>query len=157
MDLAFGTNVREHGYSIGRLAGIEADRKTHVVRNIVISADVGSDIERRPLVAVPADHFEGDIVLRTLPAAEEPVAPYEVLMLTDATRVMRGGRQIGRLSGVELSPETGEIVAIIGHASIGGAAISPAGAGARFFRAWRDSGGRRDIPGRVAAMLRSIR
>ena len=117
MDLAFGTNVREHGYTIGRLAGIEADRKTHVVRHIVIGAEgaAGSDLERRPLVAVPTDHFDGDIVLRAFPATEETFAPYEVLVLTDATRVVRGGRQIGRLSGVELSPETGEIVAIIGR------------------------------------------
>lgn len=117
MDLSFGTNVREHGYGIGRLAGIEADHKTRVVRNIIISADgtIGPHAERRPLVAVPADHFDGDIVLRGFPAAEETFAPYEVLMLTDATRVMREGRQIGRLSGVELSPETGEIVAIVGR------------------------------------------
>ena len=115
MDLAFGTNVREHGYRIGRLAGIKADRRTRAVRHIIISADgtVGSHAERRPLVAVPADHFDGDIALRAFPAAEETFAPYEVLMLTDVTRVMRGGLQIGRLSGVELSPETGEIVAIV--------------------------------------------
>ena len=34
MDLAFGTNVKEHFYSIGRLAGLEADRAdgvAHVV------------------------------------------------------------------------------------------------------------------------------
>lgn len=117
MDLAFGTNVREHGYGIGRLAGIEADRRTHTVRNIIVSADgtIGSHTERRPLVAVPADHFDGDIVLRAFPVAEKPFAPHEMLMLTDATRVMRGGRQIGRVTGVELSPETGEIVAIVGR------------------------------------------
>lgn len=33
---------------------------------------------------------------------------------------MREGRQIGRLSGVELSPETGEIVAIVGRGGRGG-------------------------------------
>ena len=49
------------------------------------------------------------------PVAEQTRAPAEMLMLTDAPRVMRGGRQIGRLSGVELSPETGEIVAIVGR------------------------------------------
>lgn len=77
MDLSFGTNVREHGYSIGRLAGIEADRRTRAVRNIIISAagTVDSHAERRPLVAVPADHFDGDIVLRAFPGAEETFAP----------------------------------------------------------------------------------
>jgi sporulation protein YlmC with PRC-barrel domain len=117
MDLSFGTNVREHGYSIGRLVGIEADRRTRAVRNIIISATgtVDSAAERRPLIAVPADHFDGDIVLRAVPAAEETFAPSEGLMLTSETRLVRGGRQIGRLSGVELSPETGEIVAIVGR------------------------------------------
>jgi hypothetical protein len=117
MDLSFGTNVREHGYSIGRLAGIEADRRTHAVRNIVISAagTVDDKAERRQLVDVPADHFDGDIVLRGFPAADEKAGPQEMFTLTDATRVMRAGRQIGWLSGVELSPGTGEIVAITGQ------------------------------------------
>lgn len=117
MELTFGTNVREHGYSIGRLAGIEVDRRTRVVRNLVISDDgtMGPTVERRPLIAVPADHFHGDIVLHGFPAAEAPVAPNDVLVLTDTTRVMRGGRQVGRLSGAELAPETGEVVAITGR------------------------------------------
>ncbi|MCC7416740.1 MAG: hypothetical protein IT176_06310 [Acidobacteria bacterium] len=117
MDLSFGTNVREHGYRIGRCAGIEADRRTHAVRNIVVSADgsIGSNAERRPLAAVPADHFGGDIVLHGFSAPAEAPAPAHMLMLTDSTRVMRRGRQIGRLSGIELSPETGAIVAIVGR------------------------------------------
>lgn len=117
MDLSFGTNVREHGYGIGRLAGVEADGRTRAVRNIIVSADgtVGSHAERRPLVDVPADHFDGDIVLRGFPTTGETLAPEDMLVLTGATRVMRGGHQIGRLSGLELSPETGEIVAIVGR------------------------------------------
>ena len=117
MDLAFGTNVREHGYSIGRLAAIEADRGTRAVRNIVISTGgaIDDSAQRRQLLDVPGDHFDGDIVLRGHPATETKVAPQELLTLTDATRVMRDGRQIGWLSGVELSSETGEIVAIVGQ------------------------------------------
>ena len=59
MDVAFGTNVREHD-TIGRLAGIDVDRRTRVVRNILVSGDgtVGPQVERRPLVAVPPDHFD---------------------------------------------------------------------------------------------------
>ncbi|MBI4477068.1 MAG: hypothetical protein HY654_07830 [Acidobacteria bacterium] len=114
MELSFGTNVLEHGYSIGRLAGIEADRQTRLVRNIIASANgsVDVDAEKRPLVDVPADHFDGDIVLRGFPATGEALAPDEVLLLAETTRVIRAGRQIGRLAGVEVSPETGEIVAI---------------------------------------------
>lgn len=117
MDLSFGTNVREHGYTIGRLAGVEANSRTRAVRNIMVSRDgtVGSDVQTRPLIDVPADHFDGDIVLRGIPAPSETVSAEDALVLTGQTRVMRGGSQIGRLSGVEVSPETGEIVAIVGR------------------------------------------
>jgi hypothetical protein len=116
MDLAFGTNVREHGYRIGRLAGLEMDRRTRAVRNIIITND-GTKVEsaeKRPLAAVPMDHFDGDIVLN-LEAEEPPVTAPDVLTLTVATRVMRGGREIGRLMGLELSPDTGELVSIVGR------------------------------------------
>lgn len=117
MDLAFGTNVREHGYSIGRLAGLEADSRTRAVHNIVISSGgtIDAQSERRQLGDVPADHFDGDIVLRGFPGAEETIAPRELVVLTTATRLMRGTRQIGWLSSVELSPENGEIVAVVGQ------------------------------------------
>jgi hypothetical protein len=116
MDLGFGTNVREQGHGIGRMAGIEVERRTHVVRNIVISrtGQVGAQIERRPLAAVPMDHFDGVIVLH-FGEPENPVAPHETVVLSHATRVMREGRCIGRLSGVEVAPETGELVAIVGR------------------------------------------
>jgi hypothetical protein len=117
VNLSFGTNVREHGHSIGKLAGVEADRRTRTVRNIVISPDgiIGSNVERRPLGVVPADHFDGDILLHASTTTPEPLVPAERLLLTESTRLMRGGHRIGRLSGLELSPETGEIAAISGR------------------------------------------
>ena len=116
MDLAFGTNVREHYYRIGRLAGLEADGQTHAVRSIVVSADGAANgtEERRPLSAVPADHFDGDIELRP-ERATTTTAPDGLMMLTHATRLMREGHEIGHLAGVEIDPTTGEIVAIIGR------------------------------------------
>lgn len=117
MDLSFGTTVREHGYSVGRLVGLEADRQGHSVRHIIISASgtIDAHAERRPLVTVPADHFGGDILLRPFPVPDERFTPDEKLVLSGATRVVREGRQIGRLSGLEVAPETGEIVAIVGR------------------------------------------
>jgi len=116
MDLAFGTNVREHGYRIGRLAGLEVDRRTRTVRNIIISDDgaMGANAEKRALAAVPMDHFDGDIVLN-FEAAEQPATISDACILTAQTRVTRGSREIGRLAGVELSPETGELAAITGR------------------------------------------
>ena len=117
MDLAFGTNVLEHGYSIGRLAGLDMDRRNHRVQSIVVSGDgtIGPAAETRPLEAVPVDHFSGDIALRAFPTTHGSVAPSDVLKLGGATRVMRNGRQLGLLTGVEVSPDTGEIVAIEGR------------------------------------------
>src|SRR5581483_8882625 len=102
MDLAFGTNVREHGYRIGRLAGLDLDRGTRAIRHIVISEDGthGPHVEKRPLAAVPMDHFDGDIVLNFLDT-EPPAAAGDLVTLTGETRVTRGGRELGRLSGVE--------------------------------------------------------
>jgi len=118
MDLAFGTNVREHYYRIGRLAGLEADGRTHAVSSIVVSADgaASGGAEKRPLAAVPADHFDGDIELRSFPErAATTTAPGGLMMLTHSTRLMREGHEIGHLAGVEIDPTTGEIVSIVGR------------------------------------------
>jgi len=116
MDLAFGTNVREHFYSIGRLAGLEADRTTHAVRNILVSPSgtVDDRAERRPLSAVPSDHFDGDIEL--LSAHDEQGGPRDgAVTLTDHTRLVRSGHPIGHLVGVEVDPGTGTIVSLVGR------------------------------------------
>ena len=105
MELLFGIHVREHGYRIGRLAGVEVERGTQQVRSIFFSADgdMGSHAESRPLAAVPVDHFAGDIVLRAFQASAEPTTG-EPLVLSRATRLVRSGHPIGRLVGVEVSP-----------------------------------------------------
>jgi hypothetical protein len=116
MDLFFGTHVREHGYDIGRLSGIEADRRNRLVRRVIISTSGTIDTaEKRPLAALPADHFGGDIVLRAAPFADQRFASDEPIVLTSSTQVVRGGHPIGRLSGLEVAPDTGEIVAIVGR------------------------------------------
>jgi hypothetical protein len=116
MDLAFGTNVRERFYSIGRLTGLEADRMTHAVRSILVrSEETGTNAERRPLAAVPADHFAGDIDLRSFPDGKANPSPTDAVMLTDTTRLMREGKEIGHLAGVEIDPETGQIVSVVGR------------------------------------------
>ena len=116
MDLLFGIHVREHGYRIGRLAGVEVERGTQQVRSIFFSADgdMGSHAESRPLAAVPVDHFAGDIVLRAFQASAEPTAG-EPLVLSRATRLVRSGHQIGRLVGVEVSPDSGALTGVFGR------------------------------------------
>jgi hypothetical protein len=115
MDLAFGTNVREHFYSIGRLSGLETDRLTHTVRSILVSPHgTLDDAEKRPLASVPSDHFDGDIELRGF-ADAGAAAPDGAVTLTDATRLMQKGHEIGHLAGVEIDPATGQITAVVGR------------------------------------------
>jgi len=116
MELVFGIHVREHGYRIGRLAGVEVERGTHQVRSIFLSADgdMGPHAETRPLAAVPIDHFAGDIVLRSFPTSAGPTAG-EPLLLSRATRLVRGGQQIGRLVGVEVSADSGSLTGVFGR------------------------------------------
>lgn len=116
MDLAFGTTVKEHFYSIGRLAGLEADRQTRAVRSILISGNGAADAaEKRPLSAVPADHFSGDIELRAFPEQFTALSHDGTVTLTAATRLVRQGHEIGHLEGVELDPSTGAITAVTGR------------------------------------------
>jgi hypothetical protein len=116
MELLFGIHVREHGYRIGRLAGVEVERGTKQVRSIFLSADgeMGSHAQTRPLAAVPIDHFTGDIVLRAFPISADPTT-VEPLLLSRATRLVRGGQQIGRLVGVEVSPDSGTLTGMFGR------------------------------------------
>lgn len=116
MELLFGIHVREHGYRIGRLAGVEVERATQHVRTILLSADgdIGSHAQSRPLAAVPIDHFTGDIVLRPFAVAVDP-STVEQLVLSRATRLVRGGQQIGRLVGVEISPDSGALTGLFGR------------------------------------------
>jgi hypothetical protein len=114
MNLSIGTHVSEHGYRIGQLSGVEVDRESHVVRHILVrGTNASAPPERRAFTAVPKDHFTGDIAL--LPHPAETVGGAEPLPLTGTTRVLKGGRLLGRLSSLELNPATGAIVAITGR------------------------------------------
>ena len=116
MELLFGTHVSEHGYRIGRLAGFEVERDTCQLRQIFFSTDgeLGSHAQARPLAAVPVDHFAGDLVLRTVPTPA-PATTAKPVLLSHGTRLVRSSRQIGRLAGVEVSPDTGALTAIFGR------------------------------------------
>lgn len=116
MELLFGTHVSEHGYRIGRLAGFEVERDTCQVRQIFFSADgdLGSHAQARPLAAVPVDHFAGDLVLRAVPTPAQ-VTTAEPVLLSHGTRLVRSSHQIGRLLGVEVSPDSGALTAVFGR------------------------------------------
>ena len=116
MTLLIGTWVSEHGYRIGQLSGVDLDRDTHAVHHILVRGGDGSEaLERRAFATVPKDHFTGDIVLFPLLSGDPAVGDPNPLTLTGETRVRQGDRLVGRLSSMEIDPETGEIVAIRGR------------------------------------------
>ena len=112
MNLSIGTHVSEHGYRIGQLSGVEVDRVSHVVQHILVrGTDESAPSERRAFAAVPKDHFTGDIALLTHPS-ESSGGAADPLTLTSTTRVVQGERVLGWLSGLEINPASGTIVAI---------------------------------------------
>ena len=117
MELVFGTHVSEYGYRIGRLAGVEVVRDPCQVRQIFFSADgeLGSHAQARPLAAVPVDHFAGDLVLRAFSTPAQVTTAEPVVLLSHGTRLVRSSREIGRLSGVDVSPDTGALTAVFGR------------------------------------------
>ena len=114
MELIFGTNVREHGHRAGRLAGFELDSATRRVRKVIFSGDgeLGNHAIARPFSSVGAE--SGDIEIRPYTPSEEPPPPTAIL-LSHTARIIRVGHEIGRLMGMDVTPETGELQAIIGR------------------------------------------
>src|ERR1700730_5549827 len=70
--------------------------------------------ETRPLAAVPVDHFTGDIALSVFPRSID-LPTTEPLLLSRTPRLVRGGHPFGSLSGVEVSPDSGGVTAVIGR------------------------------------------
>lgn len=114
MEMLFGTNVREYGQHVGRLAGFEVEPSTRRVRKIVYSGDgdLGSHALTRPFESVLVEPGHVEIHPYTSP---DPSHSRDAVLLSHATRIMRAGRQIGRLTGIEVAIGTGELEAIVGR------------------------------------------
>lgn len=116
MELLIGTNVREYGQHIGKLAGFELDPVARRVRRVIISdnAQVGSDAVMRPYESVLVEPGEIDI---------RPYTPSEIrhdgegVILAQSTRIIRDSREVGRVIGIDAAVATGELEALIGRRS----------------------------------------
>src|SRR5687767_2832143 len=108
MELMFGTNVREYGQLIGRLAGFEVDPATHRVLSIFISSDaeLGNHVLMRPFASVLPE--AGEIDIRPYTPTEDR-ALREGVVLGRAARIVRSGREAGRLAGVDVGVGTGDL------------------------------------------------
>jgi hypothetical protein len=116
VDLVFGTNVREYGQHVGRLAGFELDPTTRQVRKIIFSSDgeLGNHVMTRPFASVLAE--PGEIDIRPYTPSDEWHAR-EAILLGQRTRIFREGRELGRVAGVDVTIGNGELEAVIGRRS----------------------------------------
>lgn len=116
MELLFGTNVREYGQHAGKLAGFEIDAGTRRVRKIIFSSngELGNHAVARPFSSVLPE--PGEIDIRPYTPSEEP-SHESVVLLSHATRIVRGGREIGRLTGIDVEIGTADLQAITGRKS----------------------------------------
>ena len=116
MELLFGTNVREYGQLVGRLAGFELDPTTNRVLSIFISGDgeLGNHVVMRPFASVLPE--PGEIDIRPYTQSEER-RDREGVVLGHATRIVRSGREAGRLAGADVAVDTGDLEAVVGRRS----------------------------------------
>ena len=117
MKLLLGSHVRENGRRVGRLAGFELEAAGRRIRRIIFSADgeLGPQTMTRPLVQVAAGEGGGDVEIRPgIAAAPLPAVP-DIILLTRATRLKRGGREVGRLCGIAVNDADGRVVSVFGR------------------------------------------
>ena len=116
MELLFGTNVREYGQLVGRLAGFEVDPRTRQVRKIIFSSDgaLGNHVVMRPFASVLAE--PGEIDIRPYAPVDDEPATNGVLV-GHAARIVHGDREMGRVAGLDVAIGTGELENVIGRRS----------------------------------------
>jgi hypothetical protein len=116
MELIFGTHVREHGQRAGRLAGFEVDAASRSVRRVIFSGDgeLGNHALARPFSTVHAE--AGLVEIRPYTPAEE-ATPERVVLLGHSTRIVRAGREVGRMIGLDVNLDGGLLQAVVGRKS----------------------------------------
>jgi len=117
MELQLGSHVREAGRRVGRLAGFELEPLDRRIRRIIFSPDgeLGPQAMMRPLAAISSVHDDGEVDLETEVDMAPMPAVRDVILLSRATRIRRGGRQLGRLSGVAVDVRERTLVSVYGR------------------------------------------
>jgi len=117
MELVLGSHVREHGRRVGHLAGFELEPDEMRIRRIIFSPDgeLGPQAMTRPLDAITSVHDDGEVDLRPDVETAPMPAVRDVILMSRATRIRRGNRQVGRLSGVDVNPEDRKVVSVFGR------------------------------------------
>jgi hypothetical protein len=117
MELLLGSHVREHGHRVGQLAGFELELAGLKIRRIIFSPDgeLGPQAMTRPLANIDLTHDDGEIELRPEVAVAPLPAVPDVVLLSRAVRLRRGGREIGRFVGVNLNPADRSLKEVFGR------------------------------------------
>ena len=117
MELQLGSHVREAGRRVGLLAGFELEPLDRRIRRIIFSPDgeLGPQAMMRPLAAISSVHDDGEVDLETEVDMAPMPAVRDVILLSRATRIRRGGRQLGRLSGVAVDVRERTLVSVYGR------------------------------------------
>jgi hypothetical protein len=117
MELVLGSHVREAGRRVGRLAGFELEPIDRRIRRIIFSPDgeLGPQAMTRPLAAVTSVHDDGEVDLRSDVELAPMPAVRDIVLLSRATRIRRGGRELGRLSGVAVDPALRTLMSVFGR------------------------------------------
>lgn len=117
MELLLGSHVREAGRRVGRLAGFELEPADRRIRRIIFSPDgeLGPQAMTRPLAAISSIHEDGEVDLHSEVDAAPMPAVRDVILLSRATRISRGGRQLGRFCGIAVDTGSRTLVSVFGR------------------------------------------
>lgn len=117
MELFLGSHVGERGIRVGRMAGFELEPATLRVRRLIFSPDgeLGPQAVTRPLAAVANVRDNGDVELGSSTEGEPLPAVADVVLLSHRTRLRRGDREVGRLTGIEVNVADRAVVSVFGR------------------------------------------
>jgi hypothetical protein len=117
MELVLGSHVREHGNRVGRLAAFELEPTNLRIRRIIFSPDgeLRPQTVMRPLGHVNLVHEDGELELRPNPDMPPLPAIPDVVLLSRAVRLRRGGRELGRFVGVDVNLADRTVTAVFGR------------------------------------------
>ena len=117
MELMIGSHVREHGNRVGHLAGFELEPSSLRIRRIIFSPDgeLGPQAVMRPLSHINLVHDDGELELRLNPDTPPLPAISDVVLLSRAVRLRRGGREIGRFVGVDVNLADRGVTTVFGR------------------------------------------
>jgi hypothetical protein len=119
MQLLLGSHVRESDRRVGQLAGFELEADSQKIRRIVFSPDggLGPQAHTRALALVLSGSDAGDVQIEA-DGSPPPMPPVrDVILLSAATRIRRGGHEIGRLAGIDVNASDRSLVEVFsrGH------------------------------------------